>query len=322
MQIQDIRAIALAVLFAAVPVQAQTPPGAQFPAKPVHLVVPFAPGGPIDVVARLISPKLGERLGQPVIIENRVGAGGNIGTEAVIKSAPDGLTLLYVVPFLVTNPYFIKSSPDPRDLAPVIQLASNTMLLLASSAFPSRTVAEVIARIRANPAAVSCGSSGALPTLGCELLRANAKTEMIMVMYKGNAPALNALMGGEINLLFDVVNTSAPQVKAGRVRAIASLNPRRGSGLFADLPTVSETFPDFDLVTWHGVMAPAATPRDIVLRLNREIAVVLGQPDVHQRLTETGFEIIGSSVEAFEDLLRRDSAKFGKALREAGIKPD
>lgn len=314
-------AAAAAAMFAAFGAQAQTTGAAAWPTKPIRWVVPFAPGGPTDIVSRLLGPKLAERVGEPVIIENRAGAAGNIGTESVVNAAPDGHTILYVVPAVITNPYFFKGSPDYKDLAPVIQVSNVSMVLVASNAFAPKTVAEVVAAAKANPGAVSCGSSGALPTVGCELLRAHIGADMIMVMYKGNAPALNALMGGEINLLFDVVNTSAPQVKSGRVRAIASLNPKRGSGIFADLPTVSETFPDFELVTWHGVMAPAATPRDIILRLNHEIATVLAQPDVRQRLTETGFEIVGSSVEEFEDVLKRDSAKFGKALRDAGIKP-
>jgi len=314
----------LAALFvagaaAALGAQAQT---AAWPIKPIRWVVPFAPGGPTDIVSRLLAPKLGERVGQPVIIENRAGAAGNIGADSVVKAAPDGHTILYVVPAVITNPFFFKSSPDPKDLAPVIQVSNVSMVLVASTGFAPKTVAEVIALARAKPGTVSCGSSGALPTVGCELLRSHVGADMIMVMYKGNAPALNALMGGEINLLFDVVNTSAPQVKAGRVRAIASLNPKRGRGVFGDLPTVSETIPDFELVTWHGVMAPAATPRDIVQRLNREIGAVLAQPEVRQRLTETGFEIVASSVEAFEAVLRRDSAKYGKAFKEAGIKPE
>ena len=162
----------------------------------------------------------------------------------------------------------------------------------------------------------------ALASMGCELLRSHVKADMIMVMYKGNEPALNAIMGGELNLLFDVISTAARQVKAGRARAIASLNPRRGIAPFADLATVAETFPGFELVTWHGVMAPVATPRDIVLRMNREIGGVLTQPDVRQRLTEAGFEIAGGSVQAFEEMFRRESAKYGRVLKEAGVRPE
>lgn len=323
MNARAVCAAALAALAAAIACAAhsQNPTsGSAFPGRPVRWVVPFAPGGPIDVVARLLSPKLAERLGQPVIIENRAGAGGNIGTEVVIRAPPDGHTLLYVVPFLVTNPSFLKGSPDPLELAPVIHMASNTMLLLASSAFAPKTVSEVIAQIRSNPGAVSCGSSGALPTVGCELLRSHARTDMIMILYKGNAPALNALMSGEINLLFDSANTAAPQVKNGRVRAIASLNFKRGGEQFPDLPTVSETIPEFEFLAWHGVMAPKATPREIVQRLNREVAAVLASPEVRQRLTNTGFEIVASSPEAFGERIKNDHEFYGKVAKDAGIK--
>jgi tripartite-type tricarboxylate transporter receptor subunit TctC len=196
------------------------------------------------------------------------------------------------------------------------------MLLLASNAFAPKTVAEIVEQIRARPGTVSCGSSGALPTVGCEMLRLRAKADMIMVLYKGNGPALNALMGGEINLLFDVINTAAPQVKAGRVRAIAVLTPKRGVSAFPDLPAVSETLPGFEFYTWHGVMAPTATPRDIVSRWNREISAVLALPEVRQRLVEAGFEILGGTPDAFEDRLKRDQEMFGKILREAGVKPE
>lgn len=320
MNFHAVRAGTLAALLALIACAAQAQDPA-FPLKPIHWVVPFAPGGPIDVVARLLGPKLAERLGQPVIIDNRAGAAGNIGTESVIKAPPDGYTVLHMVPFLVTNPHFVKGSPDPQQLAPVIQLANNTLWLLASSAFPPKTVAEVIAQIRSNPGAVSCGSSGALPTVGCELLRSHSRTDMIMVTYKGNAPALNALMSGEVNLLFDSANTAAPQVKSGRVRAIASLNAKRGGGQLPDLPTVSETIPGFELLAWHGVMAPKGTPREIVQRLNRDIAAVLALPEISQRLTNTGFEIVASSPESFGERIRHDHELYGKVAKEAGIKP-
>jgi tripartite-type tricarboxylate transporter receptor subunit TctC len=311
-------ACALLAQFASPAAQAQ----AAWPAKPIRWIVPFAPGGPTDIVSRLVAPKLAERLGQPVIIDNRAGAAGNIGAEAVMKSAPDGYNLLYVVPAIVTNPFFFKGSPDPKEFAAVIQISNVPMVLIASTGFAPKTLSEIVAQVRAKPGTVSCGSSGAIPTVGCELLRSQIGADMIMVMYKGNAPALNALMGGEINLLFDVVNTSAPQVKAGRVRAIASMNAKRGGSMFPDLPAAAETIPDFELVTWHGVMAALATPRDIILRLNREIAAVLAQSDVRQRLTETGFDIVGGSVEAFEEFVRRESAKYARVLKEAGIKPE
>lgn len=176
--------------------------------------------------------------------------------------------------------------------------------------------------IRVKPGAVSCGASGSLPTVGCALLQSYAKTEMIMVMYKGNAPALTGLMGGEINLLFDVVNTALAQVKSARVRAIASTNPKRGSPPFAELPALAETIPGFDLVSWQAAMVPRATPRPIIGRLNREFLAVLDLPEVRQRMIDTGLEPAGSTPEAFDEFLSREYAKYGQVLKEAGINPE
>jgi len=299
--------------------QAQT----AWPSKPIRWIVPFPPGGPADVVTRLLSAKLAERVGQPGIVENRGGAGGNVGHEAAAKAPPDGTTLLFVVPAIITNPFFLKSSIDPfKELAAVIYLDSASMVLLAHPAFPANTVGEVIAQARAKPGSVSCAASGALPQVGCEMLRSYAGAEMIMVQYKGNAPALNAVIGGEVNLLFDLVNIAQGQVKSGRVRAIASTNPKRGIGPFGELPVLAETIPDFELVTWHGVMVPAATPRDTVLRVNREIQAVLGEPDIRRRFADGGLDITGGTPEEFGAILKRDYTKYGKILTGAGIKPE
>ena len=310
-----------AAVSAATLAQAQT--SAAWPSKPIRWIVPFPPGGPADIVTRIVSAKLAERTGQPGVVENRGGAGGNVGHEAAAKAAPDGTTVLFVVPAIITNPFFLKASIDPfKELAPVIHLDSASMVLLANPAFPARTVTEVIALARARPGAVSCAASGALPQVGCEMLRSYAGSEMLMVQYKGNAPALNAVIGGEVNLLFDLVNTSQGQVKAGRVRAIASTNARRGIGPFGELAVIAETIPDFELVTWHGVMVPAATPPEIVQKLNREIQWVLDQPDIRRRFADGGLDIAGGTPEAFEAILKRDYAKYGRILVAAGIKPE
>jgi tripartite-type tricarboxylate transporter receptor subunit TctC len=294
-----------------------------WPSKPIRWIVPFPPGGPADVVTRIVSAKLAERTGQPAVVENRGGAGGNVGHEAAAKAAPDGYTVVFVVPAIITNPFFLKASVDPfKELVPVIHLDSASMVLLTNPAFPADTVSEVIALARAKPGTVSCAASGALPQVGCEMLRSYAGSEVIMVQYKGNAPALNALIGGEVNLLFDLVNIAQGQVKSGRVRAIASTNARRGIGPFGELPVVSETIPEFELVTWHGVMVPAATPRDIVQKLNREIQWVLDQPDIRRRFSDGGLDIAGGAPEAFEAILKRDYAKYGKILAGAGIRPE
>jgi tripartite-type tricarboxylate transporter receptor subunit TctC len=204
----------------------------------------------------------------------------------------------------------------------VSHLDNASMVLIAHPSFPPGTTAEVLAHIRANPGKVTCGASGALPSVGCELLRSHAGADLLMVMYKGNAPALNALMGGEINLLFDVVNIAAGHVKSGRVRAIASTAPRRGGGPLGDLPVIAETIPGFALVTWHGVMVSAATPRVVVERVNRELNAVLAQSDVRSRFDASGLQIAGGAPEEFAAVLRRDYEKYGAALRSAGVKPE
>jgi tripartite-type tricarboxylate transporter receptor subunit TctC len=299
---------------------AQEPP---WPVKPVRWLVPFAPGGPADVVSRILAAGLAERTGQPNVVENIPGAQGNIAHGATSKSAPDGHTVLFVVPSVITNPFYLKASIDPfRDLAPVIHLDSASMVLLAHPSFAPANTADVLAFVKANPGKVSCGASGALPSVGCELLRAHAGADLLMVMYKGNAPALNALMGGEINLLFDVVNIAVGHVRGGKVRAIASTAPRRGMGPLGELPVMAEAIPGFELVTWHGMMVAPGTPRALVQRLNREFNALLQQPEVKNRMESSGLQITGGPPEDFAAILKRDYEKYGAALRAAGVKPE
>ena len=294
-----------------------------WPTKPIRWLVPFAPGGPADVVARILAAGLGERTGQPNVVENQPGAQGNIAHAAASKSAPDGHTVLFVVPSVITNPFYLKATIDPfRDLAPVVHLDIASMVLIAHPAFPPATMADVLAFIKANPGKVSCGASGALPSVGCELLRAHAGAEVLMVLYKGNGPALNGLMGGEINLLFDVVNIAAGHVKSGKVRAIASTAPKRGVGPLGELPVMAETIPGFELVTWHGMMVAPGTPPSLLARLNREFNAVLQHPEVRQRMENSGLQITGGAPEDFAAILKRDYDKYGAALRAAGVRPE
>ena len=294
-----------------------------WPTKPIRWLVPFAPGGPADVVARIVAAGLAERVGQPNIVDNQPGAQGNIAHAAASRSPPDGHTVLFVVTGVITNPFYLKSSVDPfRDLAPVIHLDSASLILLAHPAFAPTSTAEVLAYIKANPGKVTCGASGALPSVGCELLRAHAGADLLMVMYKGNGPALQGLMGGEINLLFDVVNIAMGHVKSGKVRAIASTAPSRGIGPLGELPVLAETIPGFELVTWHGMMVAPATPRALVARLNREFNAVLQQPEVRQRMENSGLQITGGAPEDFAAILKRDYDKYGAALRAAGVQPE
>ena len=294
-----------------------------WPSKPIRWIVPFAPGGPADVVARIVAAGLAERTGQPNVVENQPGASGNIAHATVSKSAPDGYTLLFVVPAVITNPFYLKASVDPfQDLAPVIHLDNASLVLVATPSFPPTTPAELLKYIKENPGRVTCGSSGALPSVGCELLRSHAGADLLMVNYKGNAPALNAVMSGEINLLFDVVNIAAGHVKSGRVRAIASTAPRRGGGPLGDVPVMAETIPGFELVTWHGVMIAPGTPPPLVERINRELNAVLQQADVRSRFTNSGLQVTGGTAQEFGAILKRDYDKYGAALRAAGVKPE
>ena len=257
------------------------------------------------------------------MVENQPGAGGNIAHAAASKSAPDGHTVVFVVPSVITNPFYMKAAVDPfRDLAPVIHLDNASMVLIAHPSFPPTTLAEVLSEIKAHPGRVTCGASGALPSVGCELLRAHAGADLLMVMYKGNAPALNALMAGEINLLFDVINIAIGHVKSGRVRAIASTAPKRGVGALGDIPAMAETIPGFELVTWHGVMMSPATPRPLLERVNRELNAVLQRAEVRERFANSGLQITGGAPEEFAAILRRDYDKYGAALHSAGVKPE
>jgi tripartite-type tricarboxylate transporter receptor subunit TctC len=259
---------------------------------------------------------------QPVIVDNRPGAVGNVGTSLVGSAPPDGHTLLYVVPAIVLNPYFLSGSPDRSIVTPVTRIIQYPMVLLASNNFKPRTVEEIAAAARAKPGSVSCGSTGGIPTVACEMLKSSTKADLLVVPYKGQAQATNALMAGEIDLMFDGVVSALGAVKAGRMRAVAALDNKGKSTALGPLPAVSETFPGFEFTTWHGLMAPAGTPREIVRRINQEVAAVLALPEVKQRLADLGFEGVGDSPDEFERFLRAETVKFDRVIKQAGIKPE
>lgn len=293
-----------------------------WPSKPVRWIVPFPAGGPADVIARTVAPKLAERLGQPVLIDNRAGGNSNIGHEAVARSAPDGYTFLYVVPNIVTNPSLFRSMVDPlKDLAPLAQMTVQSYALVANPAFAPKTVAEIIAAARARPGSVTCASGGGLMTFGCEWLRTASKTEIVHVQYKGNAPALTDLLGGQVNLLFDLYNTSLPQIRAGKIRPVALTRPSRGQPL-PDVPVIAETLPGFVLVGWHGAMLPVGVPRPVVERLNHALGEALADKEAAKRITDGYSEVAHTSPEAFGETLRDDFAKYARIVKEAGIKPE
>ena len=318
----ELKKIIFRTLCACLAFSAGTAAAQAWPTKPIRWIVPFSAGGPADVIARIVSPKLAERLGQPVVIDNRVGGNSNIGHEAAARSAPDGYTMLYVVPNIVTNPSLFKNMVDPlKDLAPVTLMTVQSYALVANPGFAPKTVAEVIAAAKAKPGSVTCASGGGLMTFGCEWLRTMTKTEIIHVQYKGNAPALTDLLSGQVNILFDLYNTSLPQIRAGKIRPVALTRPTRGAPL-PEVPVMAETLPGFILVGWHGVMLPPGVPRPIVDKLNLAFAEALADKDVTKRVTDGFSEIAHTSPEAFGEILREDFAKYARIVKDAGIKPE
>lgn len=293
-----------------------------WPTKPVRWIVPFAAGGPADVIARVVGPKLSERLGQPVIIDNRVGGNSNIGHEAAARSAPDGYTMLYVVPNIVTNPSLFKNMVEPiKDLTPLAQMTVQSYALVANPGFAPKTVADIIAAARAKPGTVTCASGGGLMTFGCLWLPTITKTDIVHVQYKGNGPALTDLLGGQVNILFDLYNTSLPQIRAGKIRPIALTRPSRGLPL-PDVPVIAETLPGFILVGWHGVMLPVGVPRPVLDKLNHALGEALLDKEVARRVTEGYSEIAHTTPEAFGEILRQDFEKYARIVKDAGIKPE
>ena len=295
-----------------------------WPGKPVRLIVNFAPGGAPDVVARIFATRLGESLGQPVGVENRAGAAGNIGAEAVARSAPDGYTLLSSASSsFVIGPHLYKLGFDvAKDLEPVVPTALTPMLLVVRPSLPVRSVAELIAHARDNPGKLNFGSagSGTLPHVAAEMLLRTAKIQATHVPFKGSGPALTALLGEEIDFTFDP-GVAIPQVKAGKVRLLAVASAAR-SPISPNVPTMAEAGTDMNAVSIVGVYAPAGTPGEIVARLNREIGRIMQTAEARAALATLSAEPITASPGEFAEMLRRDRERFGAIVREANIRVD
>jgi tripartite-type tricarboxylate transporter receptor subunit TctC len=298
---------------------------AAYPEKPIKIIVPFPPGGVTDILGRAIGQRMSERLGQAVIVENRAGAGGTIGSAAAAKSAPDGYTLLLgaqgpnvvsyaLVPDLPYHPI--------RDFAPVIAVASVPNVLVVLSSSPYKTLAELIAAARANPGKLSHASTGigASPQLGLEVLKMSAKVEIVDVMYKGAAPALMDVLAGHVTMTFDAVATSMPHIRAGKLRPLAVSGSRR-VGALPEVPTVAESgYPNFDVAPWYGIWAPAGTPADIVHKLNEEINTILSMPDLVDRMSSMGAELMGGSIESFAAFHQKEFERWTAFIKATGAK--
>jgi len=314
--------IAAALLLAAGTCAAQS-----YPAKPIRIVVPFPPGGIADLFARVIGQKFGETWGQPSVVENRPGAGGNIGAEIVAKSPPDGYTLVTgsIGTHAVNISLFSKLPYDPiRDFAPVSLIMEAEGLLVVHPSVPVRTVKELIALARARPGQLSYASAGhgTAAHLSGELFKSMAKVDMVHVPYKGNVPAITDLLAGQTSLLFATMPTVLPQVQAGRLRALAVTSSAR-SPAAPELPTIAEAaLPGYSVTNWIGFFAPAGTPRDVVVKLNAEVVRIMQAPEIQKRLLNEGAKFTPWTPDEFTAFVKVEIAKWAKVVKDAGIRVD
>lgn len=298
-----------------------------FPEKPSHFIVGFTPGGPSDIIARALGQKLSEFWSQPVVIENRPGAGGNIAAEAAAKSPPDGYTwLLGNNSILATNQSLYKKLAfDPvADFAPVALVAIQPNILVVNPAVPATSVAELIALAKARPGQLNYASSGsgAAAHLAGELFKTMAGVQMVHVPYKGAQPALTDVIAGQAQLMFATSASVIPYIKAGRLRALAVTTSKRSAAV-PDLPTVSEAgVPGFEAITWHGVVVPRATPRALVERLNADIVKALQARDLRERLESLGAELAPGSPQDFADYIAREIPKWAKVVKDSGARAE
>jgi tripartite-type tricarboxylate transporter receptor subunit TctC len=316
-------AIAATATLAAGPVRAQS-----YPNKPIRLVVPYAAGGAADITARVVGQTMSQDLGVPVLVDNRGGANGNIGTDMVAKSAPDGYTVLLVAsgPIVVNQALYARLPYDPlKDLAPVTELTRYQFALVVPAASPITGLPDLVRRARAEPAALSYGSTGigGGGHLAGEMLARVAGVQLTHVPYKGSAPALADLLGGQLSFTFDTVVTAAPQIASGKLRGFAVSGPQRASSLPA-LPTMAELgFKDFDITQFQGIFVPAKTDPAIVERLHAAAVKALKSPAVVRRLVEEGgYEIVGSSPAEFSRVIQAEATGYGKLVRQANIKAE
>ncbi len=297
-----------------------------YPARPLRLIVPSSAGGGIDIIARIITARLSERLGQPVLADNRPGAASIIGSDLVAKAAPDGYTLLISVSALAINPAIYKKLPYDtlRDFAPVTLAVVAPNLLVVHPSLPVKTVRNLIDLARARPGELNFGSAGtgSNPHLSMELLLSMAKLKMVHIPYKGSAPAVTDLLAGHIAAMTATMLTAIPHARSGRLRALGVTSAAR-VGALPEIPTVAEAgVPGYEAVQWYGILAPATTPMEIVKKLNAEIVGILAMPEVKAQLAGNGAEAAGGSAEAFARYLHTETGKWAQVVRSAGIRPE
>jgi len=296
---------------------------ADYPTRPVKWVVPYPPAGTTDVLARIVAQWLTEKLGQPFVIENKPGAGNNLGTESVVKAAPDGYTMLLVNPANGINATLYKELNFNviRDIAPVAGIVRTPNVMEVTPSFPAKTVAEFIAYCKANPGKINMASSGSGTSvhLSGELFKSMTGCQMLHVPYKGAGPALTDLMGGQVDVIFDNLPSSVGHIKSGKIRALAVTSAER-DGSLPDVPTVAETVPGYEATAWFGIGMPKGTPKDIVEKVNAEVNRALADPKMRARLAELGGKPIAGTPEDFGKVIAAETAKWEKVVISSGAK--
>jgi len=297
-----------------------------YPGRPLRFILPFPPGGGTDILGRLIAERLAANLGQPVVTENRGGAGGNVGAEAAARSAPDGYTIVLVAPSLAISPsLYSKLNYDPvKDFAPVSLVAQVPNVMITHPSVPAQTLAEFVSLAKSKPGGMNFGSggSGTSNHLAGELFNLAAGVKLVHIPYKGVNLAMNGVLAGEVQLAFIGIPVPAPHIKAGRLRALAVLARERSAAL-PEVPTAEEAgLPNFDVTTWYGILVPSGTPRPIVMRLNSELVKIMHSPEMKQRLGGMATETMTSTPEEFAAYIRQEIAKWGDVVRKAGLKAD
>ena len=295
--------------------------GQQYPVKPIRIIVPLAPGGPTDLLARIVGQKLTEAWGQQILVDSRAGANGALGSELVAKSTPDGYTLLMGT----SGTHGINASLYPKlpydtinDFAPIARVGIAPYVLVAHPSLPARSAKELIQIARARPGQVTCAFGGSASQLAAELFKSTAQIDLLIVPYKGNAPAVAAVFSGQVSLVFGGIAQSAPQVKAGRLRALGTTGLRRSPAM-PEVPTISDSgLPGFEVSTWYGLLAPAGTPRPIVDRLNSEIVRILKMPDVRERLSAEAFESPADTPDQFAAVIKSEVVKWATVVKQTG----
>jgi len=296
-----------------------------YPSKPVRIIVPFAPGGGSDLAGRLVAAKLSERMGTQFIVENRPGAGSNLGAEIAVKAPPDGYTLLLISASYTVNPSVYKLTFDPiNDITPIIQISGGPYVVAIHPSVPASNLKEFVEYARKQPEKLAYGSSGSgsIMHVASEYFLDAAKIKVLHIPYKGTGPAVADTIGGQVQLVFGAVPVTLPHVKAGRLRALAVTTDKRIAAA-PDLPTVAESgYPGYEVTNWHGLVGPKGLPRDIVARLNREIGEVVKGEEMKKNLAADGLEPAGGSPERFGQILKNEMTRWAKVVQQAGIKLD